>query len=86
MKTIILNSGVPTALLALKQGMSYEKYDAKKINAKTLSTKDFLNFAKKLWYMDEKKQVFGWEIRVKIIWLQGVFCCLVFLISKNLLL
>lgn len=58
MKTIILNSGVPTALLALKQGMSYEKYDSKKINAKTLSTKDFLNFAKKLWYMDEKKASF----------------------------
>lgn len=58
MKKIVLNSGVPTALVALKQGLVYEKYDAKKINGKVLSTNDFLFFAQKLWYMDKKKASF----------------------------
>lgn len=58
MKKIVLNSGVPTALVALKQGLVYEKYDSKKINGKLLSANDFLFFAQKLWYMDKKKASF----------------------------
>ncbi|EDA4620172.1 Ppx/GppA family phosphatase, partial [Campylobacter coli] len=58
MKNIVLNSGVPTALAALKKGLNYEKYDAKKINGTRLNVNDFLTFGQKLWYMDEKKASF----------------------------
>ncbi|EAH7223739.1 TPA: Ppx/GppA family phosphatase [Campylobacter coli] len=58
MKNIVLNSGVPTALAALKKGLNYEKYEAKKINGARLNINDFLTFGQKLWYMDEKKASF----------------------------
>lgn len=50
----MINSGVPTMLSALKQNMFYDKYEAKKVNGKRLCHKDFLNYAIKLFYMDEK--------------------------------
>ncbi|MBZ7931848.1 Ppx/GppA family phosphatase [Campylobacter sp. RM12910] len=53
-RKVILNSGVPTALAALKCGLNYEKYDAKKINGKILYTQDFFKFALKIWNMSEK--------------------------------
>ncbi|CAM3987936.1 Ppx/GppA family phosphatase [Campylobacter hepaticus] len=53
-KTVVINSGVPTMLSALKQNMFYDKYEAKKVNGKRLCHKDFLNYAIKLFYMDEK--------------------------------
>lgn len=58
MKNIVLNSGVPTALAALKKGLNYEKYDTKKINGTRLNVGEILNFAQKLWHMDEKKASF----------------------------
>ncbi len=50
-KRIVLNSGVPTSLCALKLGLSYENYDFSKINGTKLCTNDFLKFGIKLWYM-----------------------------------
>ncbi|HEB9308444.1 TPA: Ppx/GppA family phosphatase [Campylobacter coli] len=58
MKNIVLNSGVPTALAALKKGLNYEKYNAKKINGSRLNVNDFLNFGQRLWHMDEKRASF----------------------------
>ncbi|TQR31920.1 exopolyphosphatase [Campylobacter sp. MIT 99-7217] len=52
-KTIVLNSGVPTTLLALKQGIMYEDYQASFINGKCLVLNDFLKFGFKLWKMDK---------------------------------
>ncbi|MBM0636641.1 Ppx/GppA family phosphatase [Campylobacter sp. VicNov18] len=54
-KTVILNSGVPTMLSALKQNRIYEGYEASKINGTRLCHKDFLNYAIKLFYMQEHK-------------------------------
>ncbi|HFU6365050.1 TPA: Ppx/GppA family phosphatase, partial [Campylobacter jejuni] len=56
-KTVVLNSGVPTTLSALKQNISYEKYEATKVNGKKLCHKDFLNYAIKLFHMEEKKAI-----------------------------
>lgn len=53
-KYIVLNSGVPTTLLALKLGLNYENYDANQINAKSLCAKDFLHYGIQLWHMNEK--------------------------------
>ena len=54
-KKIVLNSGVPTAILALKQGLSYDNYKANLINGKKLYRKDFLHFAFKIYNMSEKE-------------------------------
>ncbi len=56
-KTVVLNSGVPTTLSALKQNISYEKYEASRVNGKKLYHKDFLNYAIKLFHMEEKKAI-----------------------------
>lgn len=53
-KTVVLNSGVPTALVALKQGLNYENYKASLINGQSLCLGDFLNFGLKLWQMSEE--------------------------------
>lgn len=54
-KKIVLNSGVPTSLCALKLGLSYEDYDFTKINGKRLRVNDFLKFGIKLWNMRENE-------------------------------
>lgn len=54
-RVVVLNSGVPTTLSALKQGIEYERYKASLINGKTLRNDDFLKFGIKLWYMSEKE-------------------------------
>lgn len=54
-KRIVLNSGVPTSLCALKLGLSYENYDFTKINGKKLCVNDFLKFGIKLWNMQENE-------------------------------
>ncbi|EAH5853248.1 Ppx/GppA family phosphatase, partial [Campylobacter jejuni] len=56
-KTVVLNSGVPTTLSALKQNISYEKYETTRVNGKKLCHKDFLNYAIKLFHMEEKKAI-----------------------------
>ncbi|MBS4240707.1 Ppx/GppA family phosphatase [Campylobacter vulpis] len=58
MKRIVLNSGVPTSLAAFKLGLSYENYDAKKINGTRICAKEFLYFALKLWHMKEDEARF----------------------------
>ena len=57
LKSVVLNSGVPTTILALKQGIFYENYEASKINGKRLFIWDFLNYALKFFYMSEKQAV-----------------------------
>ncbi|MCX2682487.1 Ppx/GppA family phosphatase [Campylobacter sp. MIT 21-1685] len=54
-KYIVLNSGVPTTLCALKLGLNYENYEAKKINGMRLNTRDFLYYGVQLWNMSEKE-------------------------------
>lgn len=54
-KTVILNSGVPTAIVALKQGLEYSEYQSSLINGKELYAGDFLHFAIKLYNMSEEK-------------------------------
>ncbi|MFQ6341614.1 Ppx/GppA family phosphatase [Campylobacter sp. VTCC 70190] len=56
-KIVVLNSGVPTTLSALKQNLSYEKYEAAKVNGKRLCSRDFLHYAMKLFYMNESKAI-----------------------------
>ncbi len=60
-KKIVLNSGVPTSLCALKQGLNYENYDFTKINGKKLCPNDFLKFGIRLSNMSENeaKQFLG---------------------------
>ncbi|HED8510265.1 TPA: Ppx/GppA family phosphatase [Campylobacter upsaliensis] len=57
-KRIVLNSGVPTSLAAFKLGLSYENYDAKRVNGMRVLSWDFLNFALKLWHMSESEACF----------------------------
>ncbi|MBZ7963895.1 Ppx/GppA phosphatase family protein [Campylobacter sp. 2457A] len=57
-KKVVLNSGVPTALAALKCGLDYERYDDKKINGQILHTQDFFKYALKIWNMSEKEANF----------------------------
>lgn len=54
-KTVILNSGVPTAIVALKQNLKYSEYRSSLINGKELYAGDFLYFAIKLYNMSEEK-------------------------------
>lgn len=49
----VLNSGVPTALVALKKGLNLQTYTSLKINGARLKTSDFLHFALKLAKMSE---------------------------------
>ena len=52
-KFIALTSGVPTSIVALKLGLNYEKYDAKKINGLELKMSDFDHFVSELLKLDE---------------------------------
>lgn len=54
-RRIVLNSGVPTSICALKLGLNYENYDFTKINGKKLCANDFLKFGIKLWNMSENE-------------------------------
>ncbi|WP_348518300.1 Ppx/GppA family phosphatase [Campylobacter sp. CCS1377] len=54
-KNIVLNSGLPTSLLSMKMKMSYENYQASRINGKKIFLQDFLNYGIKLWHMPEHK-------------------------------
>lgn len=56
-KVVVLNSGVPTTLLALKQDINYKEYEAKYINGKFLKREDFLFWGIKLWEMSEKEAI-----------------------------
>lgn len=51
---IILTSGVPTTMSALKFHQTYENYNPKLINGTKLNFKDFENFRQKIAEMDEK--------------------------------
>lgn len=51
----VLNSGVPTTLCAYKQKIKYKNYKEEKINGKMLNSKDFLNFAIKIWNLEQEK-------------------------------
>lgn len=57
-KIIVLNSGVPTSIVALKAGIAYKDYKAELITLKRLKLGDFLYFAKKLWFMSEEEASF----------------------------
>lgn len=52
-KFIALTSGVPTSIAALKLGLNYENYDAKKINSYELKMSDFDHFISELLKLDE---------------------------------
>ena len=52
-KFITLTSGVPTSIAALKLGLNYENYDAKKINGLELKMSDFDHFISELLKLDE---------------------------------
>ncbi|KAA6227337.1 Ppx/GppA family phosphatase [Campylobacter sp. LR286c] len=54
-KNIVLNSGVPTTLVSLKQGLRYDEYDSNLINGKSLSKNDFLYLGLKIWSMSENE-------------------------------
>ncbi|HEC1804440.1 TPA: Ppx/GppA family phosphatase, partial [Campylobacter lari] len=51
----VLNSGVPTTLCAYKQAIKYEDYLEDNVNGKMLKRKDFLNFALKIWNLEQEK-------------------------------
>lgn len=51
----VLNSGVPTTLCAYKLNIKYKDYKEEKINGKVLNSKDFLNFSKKIWNLNNKE-------------------------------
>jgi phosphatase, ppx/gppA family len=52
-KFIVLTSGVPTSIAAIKLGLNYENYDAKKINGYELKMGDFDYFVNELLKLDE---------------------------------
>ena len=52
-KFIALTSGVPTSIAALKLGLCYENYDAKKINGLELKVSDFDHFISELLKLDK---------------------------------
>ncbi|EAC1839545.1 Ppx/GppA family phosphatase [Campylobacter lari] len=54
-KFFVLNSGVPTTLCAYKQAIKYEDYLEDNVNGKMLKRKDFLNFALKIWNLEQEK-------------------------------
>ena len=52
-RLVVLTSGVPTSIAALKLGLCYENYDAKKINGFELKMSDFDHFISELLKLDE---------------------------------
>ena len=46
--TIVATAGTPTTIVALKEGMDYDSYDAKRVNGKILSIDDINSVYKKL--------------------------------------
>lgn len=57
-KKVVLNSGVPTALIALKKQIPYQNYDASLVNGSRLCQDDFLHYALKLHCMSEEEASF----------------------------
>ncbi|WP_107784834.1 disulfide bond formation protein DsbA [Campylobacter concisus] len=53
-KFIVLTSGVPTTIAALRLGLNYENYDPKKINGYELRDDDLAWFVDELLKMDDK--------------------------------
>ena len=53
-KFIVLTSGVPTTIAALRLGLNYENYDPKKVNGYELRDDDLAWFVDKLLKMDDK--------------------------------
>ncbi|WP_107695146.1 disulfide bond formation protein DsbA [Campylobacter concisus] len=51
---IVLTSGVPTTIAALRLGLSYENYDPKKVNGFKLKNDDLAWFVNELLKMDDK--------------------------------
>ncbi|EAJ5689871.1 phosphatase [Campylobacter fetus] len=58
-KNIILTSGVPTSVVALKLGLKYENYDAKMINGAVLDLEDFDAALLKLSLSNDKDSLVG---------------------------
>lgn len=52
-RRVVLNSGVPTALCAFKQGLSYADYHSGAVDGRRLHAGEFLHFAHRLWRMGE---------------------------------
>jgi len=55
-KLFVASSGTPTTIAALKLGMNYATYDAKKVNGTVLSVEDLDFWAEKLMKMEMKKR------------------------------
>ena len=53
-KFIVLTSGVPTTIAALRLGLNYENYDPKKVNGYELGDDDLAWFVNELLKMDDK--------------------------------
>ncbi|WP_103624745.1 Ppx/GppA phosphatase family protein [Campylobacter concisus] len=53
-KFIVLTSGVPTTIAALRLGLNYENYDPKKVNGFELKNDDLAWFVNELLKMDDK--------------------------------
>lgn len=53
-RLIVLTSGVPTTIAALKLGLNYESYDPKKVSGYELKNDDLVWFVNKLLKMDDK--------------------------------
>ncbi|WP_103644373.1 Ppx/GppA phosphatase family protein [Campylobacter concisus] len=51
---IVLTSGVPTTIAALRLGLNYENYDPKKVNGFELKNDDLVWFVNELLKMDDK--------------------------------
>ncbi|NDJ28130.1 exopolyphosphatase [Campylobacter sp. MIT 12-8780] len=57
-RVVVLNSGVPTSVAALKKGIIYQNYQARLINGTFLRQNDFLHFALKLSKMSKAQADF----------------------------
>jgi len=53
-RLIVLTSGVPTTIAALKLGLNYESYDPKKVSGYELKNDDLAWFINELLKMDDK--------------------------------
>ncbi|WP_103639463.1 disulfide bond formation protein DsbA [Campylobacter concisus] len=53
-RLIVLTSGVPTTIAALKLGLNYESYDPKKVSGYELKNDDLVRFINELLKMDDK--------------------------------
>lgn len=56
---VVLSSGVPTSIAALKIGLNYANYDAKLINGMRLELADFDAAAQKIIASDDKDALVG---------------------------